>query len=387
MGLKDYLFTSESVNEGHPDKICDQISDAVLDAFLDKDPQSHVACETLVTTGLIVIAGEVTSKATVDFQQIARNTVAKIGYNDSSKGFCHKTCSVLVGLGKQSPDIARGVDVAANRDQGAGDQGMMFGYAINETEEYMPYSIALSHQLSQRLTEVRKDGTLGFLRPDGKTQVTMEYKNGKATRVDTVVISSQHDENVTMSSLEEGIRTEVISKIVSSTLMDNNTKIYINPTGRFVIGGPQGDCGLTGRKIIADTYGGHGSHGGGAFSGKDPSKVDRSACYMARYAAKNIVAAGLADRCLLQVGYAIGVAKPVSFMVDCFGTEKIDLEKIFTAARELFPFQPSRLIEKLRLLRPVYAQTSVYGHFGRRGDAFTWEETDSVEKLKELCGV
>ncbi len=383
--LKNYLFTSESVTEGHPDKMCDQISDAVLDAMLAQDPSSRVACETMLTTGVAVIAGEVTSKAVVDIQHVARDTIKKIGYDDSSKGFCHDTCAVLVSLDKQSPDIAQGVDSDSSKEQGAGDQGIMFGYAIDEGPELMPWSIALSHRIAERLTEARNNGSLEFLRPDGKTQVTMEYRDGKAARVDAVVVSSQHSEEVTTSTLEEGIREEVVKKIIDPSLIDSNTKFHINPTGRFVIGGPQGDCGLTGRKIIVDTYGGHGAHGGGAFSGKDPSKVDRSACYMARYAAKNVVAAGLAQRCLVQVGYAIGVAEPVSLLVDTYGTETVDPEKISAAVREVFPFKPADLIKKLDLLRPIFSPTAAYGHFGRpAGESFTWEKTDMLDELKNL---
>lgn len=386
--LKNYLFTSESVTEGHPDKMCDQVSDAVLDAMLAQDPNSRVAAETMLTTGMAVVAGEVTSKAVVDIQHVVRNKIKEIGYDDSAKGFCHNTCAVLVSLDKQSPDIAQGVDSDAVKEQGAGDQGIMFGYAIDEAPEYMPWSIALSHRLAERLTEARKQGPLDFLRPDGKTQVSMEYRDGKATRVDAIVVSSQHSEEVTSSTLEEGIREEVIKKIVDPSLIDNNTKFHINPTGRFVIGGPQGDCGLTGRKIIVDTYGGHGAHGGGAFSGKDPSKVDRSACYMARYAAKNVVAAGLAKRCLVQVGYAIGVAEPVSLLVDTYGTETVDPDKIAAAVREVVPFKPADLIKKLDLLRPIYSQTAAYGHFGRTSaDGFTWEKTDLVDELKRACGI
>ncbi|NUM88914.1 MAG: methionine adenosyltransferase, partial [Bdellovibrionales bacterium] len=322
MALKNYLFTSESVTEGHPDKICDQVSDAVLDAMLAQDPLSRVACETLTTTGLVVVAGEVTSKAIVDIQALVRDTIKKIGYDDSAKGFDHKTCAVMVTLDKQSPDISLGVtaETSASKEQGAGDQGIMFGYAINEAPEQMPFSIYYAHRLAERLTQARKSGPLKLLRPDGKTQVTMEYRDGKAARVDAIVVSSQHAEEMTQAQIVEGIREEVIKKVIPANWIDSGTKIHINPTGRFVIGGPMGDCGLTGRKIIVDTYGGHGAHGGGAFSGKDPSKVDRSACYMARYAAKNVVAAGLADRCLVQVGYAIGVAEPVSLMVNTFGT-------------------------------------------------------------------
>lgn len=386
MGPKNYLFTSESVTEGHPDKIADQVSDAVLDAMLAQDPKSRVACETMVTTGMAVIAGEITSKAQVDFQDIVRTTIKKIGYDDSKKGFDYNTCAVLVALDKQSPDISQGVDSGAAKEQGAGDQGIMFGYAIREDAEFMPYTIAFSHRLAERLSTVRKNGTLDFLRPDGKTQVTMEYRDGVAVRVDAVVVSSQHSESVSAATLKDGILEEVIKKVIPANLLDKDTKYFINPTGRFVVGGPQGDCGLTGRKIIVDTYGGHGAHGGGAFSGKDPSKVDRSACYMARYAAKNVVAAGLADRCLVQVGYAIGVAEPVSVLVNTFGTEKVDSNKISAGVREIFPFKPAELIAKLKLLRPIYSPTAAYGHFGRKGDSFTWEATDLVADLKRVCG-
>lgn len=387
MSLKDYFFTSESVTEGHPDKMCDQVSDAVLDAMLAQDPKSRVACETLTTTGVVMVAGEVTTNANVDITSVVRETVRKIGYDDSNKGFDYKTCSVLVSLGKQSPDISLGVtaETSQSKEQGAGDQGIMFGYAINEAPEQMPHTIYWSHRLAERLTKARKDGTLGFLRPDGKTQVTMEYKDGKPVRVDAIVVSSQHSEDATQQKITEGIREEVIKKTIPAEWIDGKTKFHINPTGRFVVGGPMGDAGLTGRKIIVDTYGGHGAHGGGAFSGKDPSKVDRSACYMARYAAKNVVAAGLADRCLVQVGYAIGVAEPVSLMVETFGTAKVDEQKLQNAVREVFPFKPAGIITTLKLLRPVYSATAAYGHFGRRGESFTWELTDRVEDLKRAC--
>ena len=387
MALKDYLFTSESVTEGHPDKMADQVSDAVLDAILAQDPKSRVACETLTTTGVVMVAGEVTTNAVIDIPTIVRDTVKKIGYDDTEKGFDYKTCSVLVALGKQSPDISLGVtaETSASKEQGAGDQGIMFGYAINEAPEQMPHTIYWSHRLAERLSEARRKGPLDFLRPDGKTQVTMEYKDGKPVRVDAIVVSSQHSDTVSLSTIQEGIREEVIRKVIPAQWLDTKTKFHINPTGRFVIGGPMGDCGLTGRKIIVDTYGGHGAHGGGAFSGKDPSKVDRSACYMARYAAKNVVAAGLADRCLVQVGYAIGVAEPVSLMVETFGTEKVSQEKIQAAVREVFPFKPAQIVSTLKLLRPIYSPTAAYGHFGRRGEGFTWENTDKVEDLKRSC--
>jgi S-adenosylmethionine synthetase len=385
---QNYLFTSESVTEGHPDKMADQISDAVLDSLLAQDPKSRVACETLVTTGLIVVAGEVTTNARVDYAHIAREAVKKIGYDSSDKGFDYKTCAVVVTLDRQSPDIAQGVTVGEGlhnqKEQGAGDQGIMFGYAVRESENLMPLSIDLSHKLALRLSEVRKNGTLGWLRPDGKTQVTIEYENGVPKRVDAVVVSSQHDENVTHKQIQEALIEEVVKKTVPSQYLDSKTKFFINPTGRFVVGGPMGDCGLTGRKIIVDTYGGHGAHGGGAFSGKDPSKVDRSACYMGRYVAKNIVAAGLADKCLVQLAYAIGVAEPVSVYVNAFGTEKVDLRKLETAAREVFHLRPAGIIESLNLLRPIYSKTAAYGHFGRAEPEFTWEKTDQVSALRSL---
>lgn len=384
----NYLFTSESVTEGHPDKIADQVSDAVLDAILTQDPKARVACETLVTTGLIVVAGEVTTLAKVDYANVAREAVKKIGYDSSDKGFDYKTCGVMVTLDRQSPDISQGVTAGAGmhnqREQGAGDQGIMFGYAVRESENLMPLTIDLSHQLALRLSAVRKDGTLPWLRPDGKTQVTVEYENGVAKRVDAIVVSSQHDEEVSHKKIQEALIEEVVKKVVPANLMDSKTKFFINPTGRFVIGGPMGDCGLTGRKIIVDTYGGHGAHGGGAFSGKDPSKVDRSACYMGRYVAKNLVAAGLVDRCLVQLAYAIGVAEPVSVMVNGFGTEKVELKKLEAAAREVFSLRPAGIIESLNLLRPIYSKTAAYGHFGRNDPDFTWEKTDQVAALKSI---
>jgi S-adenosylmethionine synthetase len=378
------LFTSESVTEGHPDKIADQISDSVLDALLTQDPRSRVACETLVTTGLVVIAGEVTTNARVDYAQIARAAIKKIGYDDSRKGFDSATCAVMVTLDRQSPDIAQGVNVGEGlyKEQGAGDQGIMFGYAVRESDNFMPLSIDLSHKLAYRLSEVRKNGQLAWLRPDGKTQVTIEYENGTPKRVDAIVVSTQHDEEVTQKQIHEAITEEVIRKTIPANLLDNKTKYFINPTGRFVIGGPMGDCGLTGRKIIVDTYGGHGAHGGGAFSGKDPTKVDRSACYMGRYVAKNLVAAGLVDKCLVQFAYAIGVAEPVSVMVNAYGTEKAPLEKIEAAVKEVFRLRPAGIIESLNLLRPIYAKTAAYGHFGREDADFTWEKTDQVAALR-----
>lgn len=389
----NYLFTSESVTEGHPDKIADQISDSILDAILTKDPTARVACETLVTTGLVVIAGEISlskeaSKLAIDYSGVARQTIKRIGYDSSEKGFDYKSCAVMVTLDRQSEDISMGVTVGQGihnqKEQGAGDQGLMFGYAVRESDEYMPLSIDLSHKLAFRLSEVRKSGQLSWLRPDGKTQVTVEYENHRPKRIDAIVVSSQHDENVTHKQIDEAIREEVIKKTIPANLLDAKTKYYVNPTGRFVTGGPMGDCGLTGRKIIVDTYGGHGAHGGGAFSGKDPSKVDRSACYMARYVAKNLVAAGLVDRCLVQLAYAIGVAEPVSVMVSGFGTEKVESSKLQAAAREVFQLKPRGIIESLDLLRPIYSKTAAYGHFGRRDPEFSWEKTDRVEALRGI---
>lgn len=385
--LNDYVFTSESVTEGHPDKMADQISDAVLDSMLEQDPKSRVACETMITTGLVVLAGEVTTKANVDFQKTVREKIRDIGYDHSDKGFDCDTCGVMVALDKQSPDISQGVSEGQGTfsEQGAGDQGLMFGYAVNETDSYMPMTIDLSHRLAQKLSEVRKNGTLPDLRADGKTQVSAQYEGGKIKRLEAIVVSTQHAESMTLKDIEEGVRAHVIDQIVPKELIDNKTKIYINPTGRFVIGGPMGDCGLTGRKIIVDTYGGHGAHGGGAFSGKDPSKVDRSATYAARQIAKHVVAAGLADRALVQVSYAIGVAEPTSLLVDTFGTNKFDEEKINSAVRELFDMRPKAIVERLNLLRPIFSPTAAYGHFGRTSaDGFTWENLDHVEKLKSL---
>lgn len=386
--LKDYVFTSESVTEGHPDKIADQISDAVLDAMLAQDPKSRVACETMITTGLVVLAGEITSKANIDFQDVVRSKIREIGYDHSDKGFDCNTCGVMVALDKQSPDIAQGVDEGAGSftEMGAGDQGLMFGYAINETESFMPLTIDLSHKLAAKLSEVRKNGIIGDLRADGKTQVSAQYVDGKISRLDAIVLSTQHSDKMTLAQVQEAVMEEVIKKTVPAHLIDNNTNIYINPTGKFVIGGPMGDCGLTGRKIIVDTYGGHGAHGGGAFSGKDPSKVDRSAAYATRQIAKHIVAAGLADRALVQVAYAIGVAKPMSLLVDTFGTEKVDIKKIQGAINEIFDMRPKSIIERLDLLRPIYSKSAAYGHFGRTAEngLFPWEELKYVDQLKSL---
>jgi len=377
-----YLFTSESVTEGHPDKISDQISDAVLDAALAKDPKARVACETLVTTGLVVVAGEITTDAVLDYSKIARETIREIGYTRAKFGFDCDTCAVLSALDRQSPDIAMGVDTG-----GAGDQGLMFGYACNETPELMPLPIQLAHQLAKRLSEVRKSGDLPYLRPDGKSQVTVEYRDGRPFRLEAVVISSQHDAEVTNEQLRAEIEEKVIKHTVSPELLDKDTKYHINPTGRFVTGGPQGDAGLTGRKIIVDTYGGYAPHGGGAFSGKDPTKVDRSAAYMARYVAKNIVAAGLADKCQVQLAYAIGVAQPVSVLIETQGTGRISDAALSKLVRDNFDLTPKGIIESLNLRRPIYKATAAYGHFGRVEDSFSWEKTDKAETLRATAGI
>jgi S-adenosylmethionine synthetase len=376
-----FLFTSESVTEGHPDKIADQISDSILDEVLRQDPAGRVACETMVTTGLILIGGEITTKGWVDFARVARETVKEIGYTRAKYGFDSETCAVISAIDAQSPDISIGVDTG-----GAGDQGLMFGYACNETKELMPLPIQLAHQLVRRLSQVRRNGALQYLRPDGKSQVTVEYDEGRPIRVDAVVISTQHGPEVGAEQIREDIIDEVIRPTIPEHLLDRNTKYYVNPTGRFVIGGPQGDTGLTGRKIIVDTYGGAAPHGGGAFSGKDPTKVDRSACYMARYIAKNVVAAGIAERCQVQLAYAIGVAEPVSVYLDCFGTAKIDEGRLSEIVRENFQLTPRGIIESLDLRRPIYRQTAAFGHFGREDDGFTWESVNRAERLRSDVG-
>ena len=393
--MEKLLFTSESVTEGHPDKMCDAISDAILDALLEQDPMSRVACETATTTGLVLVMGEITTKAYVDIQKIVRDTIREIGYTRGKYGFDADTCGVITAIDEQSGDIAMGVDKALEAKEhkmtddqieaiGAGDQGMMFGFATNETEEYMPYPIALAHKLARQLTKIRKDGTLPYLRPDGKTQVTVEYdENGKPARLDAVVLSTQHDPDVTQEQIHEDIKKHVFDAILPQELVDENTKFFVNPTGRFVIGGPHGDSGLTGRKIIVDNYGGYARHGGGAFSGKDCTKVDRSAAYAARYAAKNIVAAGLADKCEIQLSYAIGVAQPTSVMVDTFGTGKLSDEKITEIVRENFDLRPAGIIKMLDLRRPIYKQTAAYGHFGRNDLDLPWEKLDKVDALKK----
>jgi S-adenosylmethionine synthetase len=387
MGMTDFLFTSESVTEGHPDKVADQISDGVLDAIIAQDRRARVACETLVTTGMAVIAGEITTDCYVHIPDVVRETIGLIGYTDPAMGFDHQTCAVLTSIDRQSPDIAMGVNETADHEQGAGDQGLMFGYATNETPEYMPMPITFAHKLTERLAAVRKSGVLGFLRPDGKSQVTVRYVDGRPVSVDAVVVSTQHKPDVSQAEIREGVIETVIRPVIPEHLLSANTRYFINPTGRFVVGGPMGDCGLTGRKIIVDTYGGHGSHGGGAFSGKDPSKVDRSASYMGRYIAKNIVAAGLAERCEVQVAYAIGVADPVSVMIDTNGTWKVEPDRIAKLVREVFPLKPRQIIEYLDLLRPIYRKTAAYGHFGRNDPDFTWERTDKAEELRRAAGL
>ena len=388
------LFTSESVTEGHPDKMCDQISDAILDALMEQDPMSRVACETATTTGMVLVMGEITTNAYIDIQKIVRDTIKEIGYTRGKYGFDADTCGVITTIDEQSSDIAMGVDKALEAKEnnmtdeeidaiGAGDQGMMFGFATNETEEYMPYPISLAHKLSRQLTKVRKDGTLSYLRPDGKTQVTVEYDDGKPSRLDAVVFSTQHDPDITQDQIHEDIKREVFDKILPADMVDDETKFFINPTGRFVIGGPHGDAGLTGRKIIVDTYGGYARHGGGAFSGKDCTKVDRSAAYAARYVAKNIVAAGLADKCEIQLSYAIGVAHPTSIMVDTFGTGAVEDDKLVEIVRENFDLRPAGIIQMLDLRRPIYKQTAAYGHFGRTDIDLPWEKLDKVEDLKK----
>ena len=380
-GLKNFLFTSESVTEGHPDKIADQISDSVLDEVMKQDPKGRVACETLVTTGLAVVAGEITTTAHIDYDELVRSTIRGVGYDRAKFGYDSETCAVMCTVKRQSPDIAMGVDTG-----GAGDQGLMFGFACDETPELMPMPIQLAHQLTFKLSQVRKSKKVDFLRPDGKSQVTIEYRNGKPSRVDAVVISTQHSDSVSNDDLRNAVLEHVIKPVVPVAMLDKNTKYYINPTGRFVIGGPMGDAGLTGRKIIVDTYGGYSRHGGGAFSGKDPSKVDRSACYMARYIAKNVVAAGLASKAEVQLAYAIGVAEPVSVMVDSFGTGTIPEEKITEVVRETFQLTPKAIIETLDLRRPIYKDTAAYGHFGRKGAGFTWEKTDRADALRKAAG-
>ena len=382
--MKEMVFTSESVTEGHPDKMCDQISDAILDAMLAQDPQSRVACETLTTTGLVVVAGEITSKAQVDFQEVVRSTVRDIGYEDTRQGFDYQSCAVMVAVGKQSADIAKGVDQDTSQfdGQGAGDQGLMFGYACDETDTLMPMPIFLAHRLAERLATVRRSGEIEYLGPDGKSQVSIRYRDNVPVGVDTVVISAQHREDIGHKELEQDIIDKVIRPVVPAEFLTSATRYLINPTGRFVVGGPHGDAGLTGRKIVVDTYGGMGRHGGGAFSGKDPSKVDRSAAYMARHVAKNIVAAGLAKRCEVQLAYAIGFPEPVSVMVDTFGTGTTDEDKIGSVVREVFSLNPGEIIKALNLLRPIYKKTAAYGHFGRELPEFTWENRDKVEPLK-----
>jgi S-adenosylmethionine synthetase len=391
MPLKDFMFTSESVSEGHPDKMCDQISDAILDALLTEDANSRVACESLVKTGMALVAGEITSKAVVPYADIVRRTVREIGYTSSEMGFDAETCAVLIVVDRQSPDISQGVTEGEglHKEQGAGDQGLMFGYACNETEELMPFPIQMAHRLVEKLAAVRKAKTLDFLRPDAKSQVSVEYRDGRPVRIDSVVVSSQHSPEVSHAVLSEAILEEVIKKTIPAQYLDAKTRYHVNPTGRFVVGGPMGDCGLTGRKIIVDSYGGYGRHGGGAFSGKDPSKVDRSAAYMARYVAKNIVAAGIATHCELQLSYAIGLAEPLSVLVDTFGTGVLPDDKVASLVRDAFDFRPAALVKTLDLKRPIYRATAAYGHFGRKAEKglFPWERTDRAEELRKAAGL
>jgi S-adenosylmethionine synthetase len=385
--MSEFIFTSESVSEGHPDKVSDQISDAILDAILEQDTSARVACETLVKTGMALVAGEITTSAWVDIEAIVRETVKEIGYNSSEMGFDWESCAVINGIGKQSPDIAMGVDESEDHEQGAGDQGLMFGYASNETEVLMPAPITYAHRLVKRQAEVRKNGTLPWLRPDAKSQLTFRYQDGKPVAIDAVVLSTQHDPSISQTELHEAVMDEIIKPVLPTDWLHKETKYLINPTGRFVIGGPVGDCGLTGRKIIVDTYGGMARHGGGAFSGKDPSKVDRSAAYAGRYVAKNIVAAGLADRCEIQISYAIGVAEPTSISINTFGTGIVDEDRLVAIVREHFDLRPRGMVTMLDLLRPIYKKTAAYGHFGREDDGFSWEKTDRADAMRETAGV
>lgn len=387
--MKNYIFTSESVSEGHPDKMADQISDSILDAILAQDPKGRVACETMLTTGLIVVGGEITTSAKINFSEVARQAVKRIGYDHSDKGFDYNTCAVMVAVGQQSPDIAQGVKETGADEQGAGDQGLMFGYATNETPTFMPMSLSLSHALVQDLAALRKEGRVNWLRPDAKSQVSVQYENGVAKRIDTIVLSTQHADNVTNAEIKSFIMEELVKRSIPSKWIDNNTKFHINPTGRFVTGGPMGDAGLTGRKIIVDTYGGHGAHGGGAFSGKDPSKVDRSAAYAARHVAKNIVAAGLAEKCLVQISYAIGVAEPVSIAVNDYGTSKVGSERLAEIVKKNWDLRPARIVKEFDLLKPIYVPTAAYGHFGREENLdkgfFPWEKLNKIEQLKDAA--